>query len=705
MAAGQAVASGILSGALESGETPVATAGPIEEMTPLGTVDTVGSFDPANDPSDPENVMAMAAAAAESELLLARGDGRRMTCKKCGKLTSAEKQKCQHCGYPLKKEVAASAESAEQMVLLLAQDEKNHKLKCPKCDTVNPASAKTCKSCGHNLEQARKAKFANLGQEDGFDVAVLLHQASIDPVSLDDAEMLELAKLTAKARNSLPDSAFVLSAERKYPIHDEAHARNALARCAGKPEESKVKAAVYAKYPKLKEGSVAASQAEEHSATLYDERLSLAGNEYHDGLLWKVLCKTGTLALSPGPGQIDIEKPLPLTDDLFMAVKSAFDEAAYEKVLIPRTHEQIEDPLANLGTVDALEILSKTEAMADMRLSQEAKSVITADDDNTLYMLGGMRFTDAEAKKKAEDGSLLNCSVGIKFNVRPNKLTGKLYPAALEHVAPTNQPWVYGLPSFGARGAITASAPFNADELTPWDGVFMAQAEEEETPEPIPPAQPDPEENEPLPAAEEEDELTAEEVAMLSQRLTDIPAEEGGDTLSVEGDTGQIPSHMPELEEILASQQAAIEAGERDREALRKELALAQGTIASQGQQIHSENVTKKVRALQAQGIPPAVCTRVQDVLLAAYDPTKENSLELSVGGKSMGVEELVDHLVGAVPTGEPLVPADGEIVAGLAELHASQQEEKSPQEKADEIEKDHHPDRYDSDGKRKEKD
>lgn len=57
--------------------------------------------------------------------------------------------------------------------------------------------------------------------------------------------------LTSKARNKLSDSAFVFPAERRYPIHDEAHARNALARASGKPEEGKVRAAVHAKFPNI----------------------------------------------------------------------------------------------------------------------------------------------------------------------------------------------------------------------------------------------------------------------------------------------------------------------------------------------------------------------------------------------------------------------------------------------------------------------
>lgn len=63
---------------------------------------------------------------------------------------------------------------------------------------------------------------------------------------------VEKAKLSTEARNDLPASAFVFPETRRYPIHDISHARNALARSAGKPEEGKVRAAVERKYPELK---------------------------------------------------------------------------------------------------------------------------------------------------------------------------------------------------------------------------------------------------------------------------------------------------------------------------------------------------------------------------------------------------------------------------------------------------------------------
>jgi len=64
-----------------------------------------------------------------------------------------------------------------------------------------------------------------------------------------------MTKLTSKKRKRLRDSSFALPAQRKYPINDITHARNALARVAQNGteyEKRKVKAAVYKKYPSLK---------------------------------------------------------------------------------------------------------------------------------------------------------------------------------------------------------------------------------------------------------------------------------------------------------------------------------------------------------------------------------------------------------------------------------------------------------------------
>ncbi len=61
-----------------------------------------------------------------------------------------------------------------------------------------------------------------------------------------------MAKLTTSARKRLPKSDFAEERDRKYPIPDAAHARDALARSSGKPEHAAVVAAVRRKFPKIK---------------------------------------------------------------------------------------------------------------------------------------------------------------------------------------------------------------------------------------------------------------------------------------------------------------------------------------------------------------------------------------------------------------------------------------------------------------------
>jgi hypothetical protein len=62
-----------------------------------------------------------------------------------------------------------------------------------------------------------------------------------------------MARLTAARRKSIPTSQFA-GPDRSYPIHDPAHARNALSRVSqhGSPAlVAKVRAAVHRKYPSI----------------------------------------------------------------------------------------------------------------------------------------------------------------------------------------------------------------------------------------------------------------------------------------------------------------------------------------------------------------------------------------------------------------------------------------------------------------------
>ena len=60
-----------------------------------------------------------------------------------------------------------------------------------------------------------------------------------------------MAKLTVADRNRLPSSAFAFPKTRKFPIHDRAHARDALARASheGPATLAVVRAAVRRRFP------------------------------------------------------------------------------------------------------------------------------------------------------------------------------------------------------------------------------------------------------------------------------------------------------------------------------------------------------------------------------------------------------------------------------------------------------------------------
>ena len=65
-----------------------------------------------------------------------------------------------------------------------------------------------------------------------------------------------MAELSDKDRKKLPDEDFAEPDERKYPIEDEAHARNALARVAQhgtKEEQEAVRKRVEERYPDLEQ--------------------------------------------------------------------------------------------------------------------------------------------------------------------------------------------------------------------------------------------------------------------------------------------------------------------------------------------------------------------------------------------------------------------------------------------------------------------
>lgn len=68
-----------------------------------------------------------------------------------------------------------------------------------------------------------------------------------------------MAKLTAQERDNLPASEFADSKDRKYPIPDQNHAKDALARVANKSEklQKNVDSKVHDKFPTIDKGDKA----------------------------------------------------------------------------------------------------------------------------------------------------------------------------------------------------------------------------------------------------------------------------------------------------------------------------------------------------------------------------------------------------------------------------------------------------------------
>lgn len=84
------------------------------------------------------------------------------------------------------------------------------------------------------------------------DVVTLLDMVDMEVLAdLEPVDGEQLAVVTAAKRKKMPKTAFVFPAKKGYPIHDRAHAANALARAKGKPEEAKVKAEVCKRFSDL----------------------------------------------------------------------------------------------------------------------------------------------------------------------------------------------------------------------------------------------------------------------------------------------------------------------------------------------------------------------------------------------------------------------------------------------------------------------
>lgn len=109
---------------------------------------------------------------------------------------------------------------------------------------------------GRSNGGSTKASFSDTSSCLAIDTTVAALLDLVDDEGLAELEGIDagiegFAALTAKKRKSMPGKSFVFPKDKRYPIHDRAHAANALARSKGKPEEAAVRAAVCRSFPDL----------------------------------------------------------------------------------------------------------------------------------------------------------------------------------------------------------------------------------------------------------------------------------------------------------------------------------------------------------------------------------------------------------------------------------------------------------------------
>lgn len=122
---------------------------------------------------------------------------------------------------------------------------------------------------------------------------------------------LEEAPLSNEARKDLPNSAFAIPKKRKYPIHDENHARNALARVSKfgtEAEKEEVRAAVAQRYPDLNKKNES-----KDDETIVAIRVRGEGAKQFEGFMRKVagFCNGGSsrylAVIDDGGGSVQVE--------------------------------------------------------------------------------------------------------------------------------------------------------------------------------------------------------------------------------------------------------------------------------------------------------------------------------------------------------------------------------------------------------------
>jgi hypothetical protein len=155
-------------------------------------------------------------------------------------------------------------------------------------------------------------------------------------------------------------------------------------------------------------------------------------------LLWKVVLRTGTWKLRPGPGGVKLNTPLKIYRDkapkghISMAdLKANFEADAKEHVTVPMKHED--------GTISDGGFVKKL-AIQDVK-GEDGSGV------KESLLWAGLEITDSELQRKLSEKSIRGVSGGILFDYERTE-DAKKFNQILSHVMVTNSPWINGTGDF-----------------------------------------------------------------------------------------------------------------------------------------------------------------------------------------------------------------------------------------------------------------
>lgn len=212
-------------------------------------------------------------------------------------------------------------------------------------------------------------------------------------------------------------------------------------------------------------------------------RLDEDSTEGEPKLLWKVVLRTGTWKLRPGPGGVKLKEPLKIFRD--KAPKGHISMAALVKNFVGDdkgpAKEHVTVPMVHAdGTVSDGGFVKKL-VIQDV-FGEDGSKV------KESLLWAGMEITDSELQRKLSEKSIRGVSGGILFDYQRTE-DAKKFDQILSHVMVTNSPWINGTGDFKDKlpEGVMASEPTDlpVGELEPEDAELPLQTE-------APGADPDP---------------------------------------------------------------------------------------------------------------------------------------------------------------------------------------------------------------------